>query len=87
MKKENLTNNTSANVEEVDIMPTIELVECERVAYVKGMQNYLQKLKSMSNSEAIKKSRSNLESSNIITKDGEFTDSYSYSRGNVPQKG
>lgn len=43
--------------DEVNIMPTIELVECERTAYIKGMENYLQNLRQMSNSEAVRKSQ------------------------------
>ena len=65
---------------EGDGMPTIEAVECQRVAYVKGMKDYLKKLKSMTNGEAVKRSRKSLESSNIIQEDGEFTDRYRYSR-------
>ena len=58
--------NFSAKDNKGDIMPTIELLECERVAYVKGMDNYLQKLKAMPDDEAIEKSRINLQNSNII---------------------
>lgn len=43
--------------DEVNIMPTIELVECERTAYIKGMENYLQNLRQMSNSEAVRNSQ------------------------------
>lgn len=45
------------NLEEMDIMPTVELVECERVAYVKGMEDYLQNLRLMTPSDAVKKSK------------------------------
>lgn len=66
--------------DEVNIMPTIELVECERAAYIKGMENYLQNLRQMSSSEAVKKSKKNLEDCHIICEDGEFSERYSNSR-------
>lgn len=68
--------NFSAKDNKGDIMPTIELLECERVAYVKGMDNYLQKLKAMPDDEAIEKSRINLQNSNIIEPNGDFTERY-----------
>lgn len=61
-------------------MPNMELVESERTAYIKRMDEYLQKIQSMPDSEAIKKARINLESCNIIREDGEFGENYSYSR-------
>lgn len=57
MKKEKFDGNISANDKGVDIMPAIELVECERAAYIKGMEEYLQKLKIMGYNEALKKSK------------------------------
>ncbi len=77
-KNENI--NLPEDEVEVNVMPTIELVEYERAAYVKEMEEYLQKLKSMPNAEARKKSRINLENSHIIQKNGEFSERYSYSR-------
>lgn len=77
-EKEHINLSTKDN--EVNIMPTIELLECERVAYVKGMKKYLQKLKAMPNSEAIERSRINLQNCNIIESTGEFTERYSYSK-------
>ena len=71
---------------EVDAMPTIELLECERVAYVKEMKNYLQKLKALPNNEAIKRSRINLQDCNIIERNGEFTDRYRNSKKNLKNK-
>lgn len=73
-------NNRNANDKEVYTMPTIEMVECERVAYVKGMEQYLRKLKAMPNNEAVEKSQINLESCHIIQEDGEFTERYIHSR-------
>lgn len=67
-------------------MPSIEQVEYERVAYLKGMEDYLQKLKSMPRSEAVKKSRINLMNCHIIQEDGEFTERYSYSRTHTKHK-
>lgn len=72
--------NFSAKDNKGDTMPIIELLECERVAYVKGMDNYLQKLKAMPDDEAIEKSRINLQNSNIIEPNGDFTERYHYSR-------
>ena len=56
MKNENTGQNVPVDEEEVDAMPSIELVEHERTAYIKGMENYLQNLRQMSNSEAVRKS-------------------------------
>lgn len=86
MKKEKFDGNISANDKGVDIMPAIELVECERAAYIKGMEEYLQKLKIMGYNEALKKSKKNLKDSGIIQEDGEFTERYSYSRMYAEQK-
>lgn len=72
--------NLSAKDEEVNAMPPVELVECERTAYVKEMEEYLQRLRSMPDAEAKKKSKRNLENSHIIQKDGEFAERYRYSR-------
>ena len=41
--------------------------------YIKGMEEYLEKLKSMPDSAAVEKSKVNLEDSSIIQEDGEFT--------------
>lgn len=68
-------------------MPTVELVERERTAYIKGMEDYLQKLKSMAFSEALRESKKNLKGSHIIQEDGEFTERYPYSRMCSGQKG
>ena len=61
---------------EVDYMPTIEQVEYERVAYVKGMEEYLKKLNSMPDKEAIERSRISLEGAGILQEDGEFSERY-----------
>ena len=87
MKKETFAGDISTNDKEVDIMPTIELVECERTSYVKGMEDYLQKLKAMAYSEALRESKKNLKGSHIIREDGEFTERYPYSRMCAGQKG
>lgn len=68
-------------------MPTMESIEYERVAYVKGMDNYLQKLKSMPADEAKKRAQLNLESCHIIQADGEFTERYQHSRRYFERKG
>lgn len=73
-------NQLYTDDEEVYYMPVVELVECERVAYVKGMEEYLQKLKSLPASEAKKKSQENLKHCHVIEEDGNFTERYHYSR-------
>ena len=61
-------------------MPTIELIECERVAYVKQMEEYLSNLKNMNKKEAKKISYENLVKSEIITESGEFSERYEFTR-------
>ena len=56
-RKKGLSENMLVDGEEVDAMPAIELVEHERTAYVKGMEDYLRELKLMPNNEAVRKSR------------------------------
>lgn len=63
---------------EVKGMPTMDMIECERVAYVNEMQEYLQRLKQMNRAEAQKKSFENLVQSQIIYENGEFTEHYDY---------
>lgn len=87
MEKEEFAGDISTDGKEVDIMPTIELVECERTAYVQKMEAYLQKLKLMAYSEALKEAEKNLRSSDIIQEDKEFTERYPYSRMCAGQKG
>ncbi len=41
MKQEGYDENAPMDNGEVEIMPTIELVEYERTAYIKGMEEYL----------------------------------------------
>lgn len=81
-----MTKKVLKDAKEVDAMPTIESLECERVAYVNGMKDYLQKLKALPSSEAIKRSRINLQNCNIIERNGEFTDQYRYSKINTINK-
>ncbi len=71
---------------EVKVMPTIEMIECERVAYVKEMEEYLQKLKQMKKSDAKKKSFDNLVQSQIIHENGEFTEHYKYTKLTLQEK-
>lgn len=78
--------HVSADDKEVDSMPSIEQVEYERVAYIKGMEDYLQRLNSMSESEAIERSRISLKGAGILQEDGEFTERYRYSRVYTMQK-
>lgn len=61
-------------------MPEIELVEYERIAYVKGMEDYLQNLRSMPYKEAVRKSQINLQNCHIIQENGEFTEKYNDSK-------
>ncbi|MCI8696161.1 MAG: hypothetical protein HFH99_05190 [Lachnospiraceae bacterium] len=76
-RKKGLSENMLVDGEEVDAMPAIELVEHERTAYVKGMEDYLRELKLMPNNEAVRKSREILEKCHIIREDGEFSERYS----------
>ena len=73
--------------EEVNIMPTMEMIEYERVAYVNGMEEYLQKLKNMDKSDAKKKSFENLVQCKIIHEDGEFTERYEYTKIVLQKRG
>ena len=86
MKGKNVDSKFTED-ERGDFMPTIEMVESERFAYVKGMEEYLEKLKSMPDSAAVEKSKVNLKNSNIIQEDGEFTERYHYSREYARRKG
>lgn len=71
---------------EVDIMRSVELIECEKIAYINGMKEYLQRLKSMEHSQAKKVSLENLKKSKIIGENGEFTEHYEYMRTGVQKK-
>lgn len=64
-------------------MPSVELVESERVAYVKEMEDYLTNLKNMPDNLAQEKSRENLLNCNIIQENGDFTERYKFSRINA----
>lgn len=64
-------------------MPSVELIESERVAYVKEMEDYLKKLKNMPDTLAKEKSRENLLNCNIIQENGDFTERYKFSRINA----
>ena len=63
---------------EVNIMPSVELIECEKVAYINGMKEYLKQLKSMEQSQAKKISLENLKKSKIICENWVFTEHYEY---------
>ena len=71
------------NEKEGCIMSPMEMLECERVAYVNGMEEYLQKLKSMDKKEAQKISFNNLVQSQIIYENGEFTEHYESSKNTL----
>lgn len=79
-------NNSFDDKGEVHVMPPIELIERERVSYVREMQDYLQRLKSMNKREAQKKSFENLVQSEIIHESGEFTDHYEYTKSVLKKK-
>lgn len=87
MMNKNGQEKLSTKDEEVNIMPTMEMIEYERVAYVNGMEEYLQKLKSMDKSDAKKKSFENLVQCNIIHEDGEFTERYEYTKIVLQKRG
>ena len=50
------------------------------------MEEYLQRLNSMSESEAIERSRISLKEAGILQEDGEFTERYRYCRVYTMQK-
>lgn len=64
------------NDKEVTYMPTMDMIEYERVNYVKEMQDYLRNLKKLSKNEAKEKSFQNLVKSEIICENGEFTERF-----------
>ena len=74
MDNEALNNRHSnhANEKEADAMPDIDLIEYERIAYIKEMQEYFEKLKKMNKKEAQEMSFQNLVNSGILTPDGRF---------------
>lgn len=51
-------------------IPPVEMIEREKVAYVKGMEKYLQELKNMDRSDAKKKSLKNLVQCGVIQENG-----------------
>lgn len=65
---------------EVNIMPSVELIEYEKAAYINEMKEYLRKLKSMDKNQAKKISLENLKKSQIIGENEEFTEHYEYAR-------
>ncbi len=67
-------------------MPSVELIEREKAAYINEMREYLKKLKSMDQSQAQKISLENLIKSKIIGENGEFTEHYECMRVNVQKK-
>lgn len=81
MKEEILADSLTKD-EEVNVMPPIELIEREKVTYVKEMQEYLYTLKKMSNEDAKRISQENLIKSQIIQDNGEFSERYRFSRIN-----
>lgn len=74
-EKENDTIRNSTE-EEDDIMPTIELVEKERLSYIEEMEQYLKRLKAMPKKEAKELSKKNLIESGIFDENGELTEHY-----------
>jgi len=72
---------------EVEVMSTIEIIECEKVEYVKKMEKYLEDLKNMKRSEAKKVAFQNLKNSGIIGENGEFTERYGYTKRILQKKG
>lgn len=72
-KKDKVVNN----------MPSVKLIEHERVTYISEMEEYLNKLKKMEKNQARKISLENLKKSQIIGENGEFTEHYKFSRRKV----
>ena len=79
-------NEECAKYEEVNVVPPIEMIEREREAYVREMEDYLNELKRMKKSDAQKKSFENLVESNIIGEDGDFTERYEYTKSTLEKK-
>lgn len=73
-------NPKDTNDEEVTYMPTMDMIEYERVNYVKEMQDYLRNLKNLNKKEAKEKSFQNLVKSEIICENGEFTERFAYKK-------
>lgn len=73
-------NLKDTNDEEVTYMPTMDMIEYERVNYVKEMQDYLRNLKNLNKKEAKEKSFQNLVKSEIICENGEFTERFAYKK-------
>lgn len=72
------TGDSHDNDDEVTGMLPVELIECEKVAYINEMRNYLHILKNMPKPEAKRISHENLVKSKIITEDGCFTEQYEF---------
>lgn len=71
---------------EENVMPSVELIEYERISYIKEMEAYLSNLKSMSKAEAKKIAHENLVKSQIIEENGEFTERYQFARMSTQKK-
>lgn len=59
-------------------MLSVDTIELEKVIYVQEMKDYLEKLKKMNRNKAKKKSFNNLVKSQIINKNGKFTEHYQH---------
>ncbi|MGB8454927.1 MAG: hypothetical protein WCD89_21690 [Anaerocolumna sp.] len=79
---EDINLKKQINEKEVDIMPTIELIEQERLSYLADMKKYLENLKNLPREEAYETSKKNLLDSGIIDEDGNLSERYKYSRDN-----
>jgi|BioPla2DNA2_1021312.scaffolds.fasta_scaffold17220_9 hypothetical protein len=71
-----MSEKNKLRTKEDDTMPTIELVEQERLSYLNEMEQYLKELKAMPKHEAEAKSKRNLIESGIIDENGELTEHY-----------
>lgn len=78
--------NTYKRDKEMKSMPSVELIESEKVAYIKEMREYLQNLKNMEHNQAKKISLENLVRSQIVEENGDFTERYEFTRINVQKK-
>ncbi len=67
---------------EENIMVPIELIETDRLTYIKEMEDYLCKLKKLPKNTAKKIAKENLVKSQIIQENGEFSERYKFSRIN-----
>lgn len=61
------------------VMPSVEDIEDNRTEYIKGMQDYVNQLKTLPKDKLYETSKRSLINSEIIDEDGKFTEQFRYS--------